>query len=132
MLLNFENLLLMDHSVTVHQKYLQLLMIESYNTRSNLNPSFMKQIFKAKVLPYNLKCSEKLQLPKAKANGLGIDTVRFVGGRLWETLPPQLKKSSFFKILKMHIKTHKCDDVKILSQFMFIIRLYCIFNLTSL
>ena len=106
---SFENLLLMDNSVTVHQRNLQLLMIEIYKTRNNLNPSFMKQIFEAKVLPYNLRCSEKLQLPKAKTTGLGIDTVRFVGGRVWETLPTELKTSSSLKIFKRHIKSHKCD-----------------------
>ena len=40
----------------------------------------MKHIFEEKVLPYNLRCSDKLQLPKGKTTGLGIDTVRFVGG----------------------------------------------------
>ena len=70
----------MDNSVTVHHRNMQLLMIEIYKARNNLNPSFMKQIFEAKVFPYNLRCSGKLQLPKATATGLGIDTVKFVGG----------------------------------------------------
>ena len=104
-----ENLLLMDNLVTVHQRKLQLLMIVVYKTRNNLNLSFMKQIFEAKVLPYNLRCSAKLQLPKAKTTGFGIDTVRFVGGRVWETLPLEPKKSSSLQIFKRHIKTHKCD-----------------------
>ena len=41
----FEKLLEMDSSVTVHQRNLQLLMVEIYKTKCNLNPSFMKQIF---------------------------------------------------------------------------------------
>ena len=41
----FEKLLEMDNSVTVHQRNLQLLMVEIYKTKYNLNPSFMKQIF---------------------------------------------------------------------------------------
>ena len=49
----FENLLLMDNSVAVHQRNLQLLMIEIYKTRHDLNSSFMKQILEEKVLPYN-------------------------------------------------------------------------------
>ena len=78
---SFGNLLLVDISVTAHQRNLQLLMTEIYKTRSNLNPSFMKQIFEAKALPYNPRCSDKLQLPKAKTTGLGIDAVRCVGGK---------------------------------------------------
>ena len=37
----FEKLLEMDNSVTVHQRNLQLLMVEIYKTKYNLNPSFM-------------------------------------------------------------------------------------------
>ena len=50
----FEKLLEMDNSVTVHQRNLQLLMVEIYKTKYNLNPSFMKQIFEEKEMPYNL------------------------------------------------------------------------------
>ena len=123
----------MDDSVTVHQRNLQLLMIEIYKTRNDLNPSFMKQISEEKVLPYNPRWSEKLQLPKAKTAGFGIDTVRFVGGRVWETLPPELKNSSSLKIFKGHIKTHKCDacNCRLCEHFypnlvFFMQRLYCI------
>ena len=76
---SFESLLPMDNSVTVHHRNLQLLMIEIYKTRNNLNPSFKKQIFEAKFLPYNLRCSKNLQLPKVKTTSHGINTVRFVG-----------------------------------------------------
>ena len=37
----FEKLLEMDNSVTVHQRNLQLLMMEIYKTKCNRNPSFM-------------------------------------------------------------------------------------------
>ena len=107
MFCSFENLLLMDNSLTVHQRNLKLPVVEICKTRNNLNPSFMKQIFEAKVLPYNLRCSEKLQLPKAKTTGLGT---RFVGGGEYgETLPPELKESSSLQVFKRDIKTHKCD-----------------------
>ena len=89
---SFENLLLMDNLVTVHQRNLQLLMIEIYKTRNNPNPNVMKQIFEVRVLPYKLRYSEKLQLPKAKTTGLGIDTVRFEEGTVQEMLPHELKK----------------------------------------
>ena len=55
-------------------------MIEIYKTKHDLSHSFMKQSSEEKVMPYNLKCSDKLQPPKAKTTGLGIDTVRFIGG----------------------------------------------------
>ena len=42
---SFDELLAMDNSVSVHQRNLQLLMIEIYKTKNNLNPSFMEDIF---------------------------------------------------------------------------------------
>ena len=41
-----------------------------YKTKYNLNPNFMKQIFEEKEMPYNLRCSDKLQLQKAKKPAL--------------------------------------------------------------
>ena len=106
---SFDKLLIIHNSVTIHQKNLQLLMIEIYKTKHDLNPSFMKQIFEEKVLPYNLRCCDKLQLPKAKTTALGIDTVRFVGGKVWEKLPPELKQSNSLQNFKRIMKVHKCD-----------------------
>ena len=99
----------MDDSVTVHQRYLQLLMAEIYKTNYDLNPNFVKQMFEEKAMPYNLRCSDKLQLPKAKTTCLGIDTVRFMGMKVWETLPPELKNSDSLQVFKRAIKAHKCQ-----------------------
>ena len=104
----FENLLEMDNSVTVPQRNLQLLMVEIYKTKYNLNSSFMKQIFEEKEMPYNLRCSDRLRLPKAKTTCLRIDAVRFMGKKVWETLPAELKNSDSLQVFKRVIKAHKC------------------------
>ena len=77
---SFDKLQLTGNLVTVHQRNSHLLTIETYKASHDLNPSFMRQIFEEKVLTYNLRCSDKLQLPQAKSSGLGLDTARFVGG----------------------------------------------------
>ena len=71
---SFKNVSPKDNSVTVPQRNLQFLMIEIYKTRHDLNTSIMKQICEEKALRYNLRCSDKLQLTKAKTTGLGIDS----------------------------------------------------------
>ena len=81
-----------------------MLTIEIYKTRNGLNPSFLRQICEEKVLPYNLRCSDKLQLPKAKTTGLGIDTVKFVGkGGVCEP-PPELKNQTPLIFSKAYFK----------------------------
>ena len=80
---NFEGLLIKSNSVPVHQRNLQLLLIEIYKTIINLNPSFMAEA--------NLRGSSNLVLRKARTNLYGIDTVRFVVQKLWQTLPKEIK-----------------------------------------
>ena len=65
---NFEVLLLKSNSVSVHQRNLQLLLIEIYITINNLNPPFIAEIFVTNSVPYNLRGSTNLVLPKARTN----------------------------------------------------------------
>ena len=51
----FESLLKRNNSVSLHQRNLQLLWVEIFKTKENLNPSFMKDIFIERTENYNLK-----------------------------------------------------------------------------
>ena len=44
-----------NKSLTIHQRNLQLLMIEIFKTKNNLNPTFMKDIFAEKSSYYSLR-----------------------------------------------------------------------------
>ena len=39
-------------------------------------------------------------LPRAKSSIYGIDTIRFIGEKLWQTLPREIKESQPLEILK--------------------------------
>ena len=52
-----------NKSLTVHQRNLQLLMIEIFKTKNNLNPTFMKDIFVVKNSYYSLRNPNHFQLP---------------------------------------------------------------------
>ena len=103
---NFESLLIKSNSVSVHQRKLQLLLIETYKAINNLNLSFMAEVFATNVAPYNLRGSTNPVLPKARINLYSIDTVRFVGQKLWQTLPKEIKESQTFEISKEMLKPY--------------------------
>ena len=63
-----KELLERENSVSIHQKNLQLLMIEIYKTRKRLNPSFMIEIFDEKTVPYQLRSMSNLNLPKVRTH----------------------------------------------------------------
>ena len=102
---SFQELLQKTNSVSIHKRNLQLLMVEIYKTKHNLNPSFMKQIFEDKILPYNLRNTGTLLLPKVRTTAYGVETVRFLGQRLWEKLPDALKNAKCLESFKREIKS---------------------------
>ena len=48
-------------------------MIEIYKSINGLNPSFMKNIFVERELPYNLRTSKGIILPQAKTSSFGTE-----------------------------------------------------------
>ena len=52
---SFKQLLEKEHSVTVHQKNLQVLVTEIFKVKNNLAPDIMKDVFELKEPPYNLR-----------------------------------------------------------------------------
>ena len=85
---------LKDNSVSVRQRNLQLLMIEIYKTENSLNPSFMEDIFVERPnIPYDLRNNDGLLVPRANTTAHGIETIRYVGSRLWNTLPSETRVS---------------------------------------
>jgi len=66
----FEGLLIKSKSVFFRN--FQLLLIEIYKTINDLNPSFTAEVFVTNVVPYNLRGSTNLVLPKASKNLLAL------------------------------------------------------------
>ena len=107
---NFEELLIKSNSVSVHRRNLQLLLTEIYKTINNLNPSFMAEVFVTKDVPYGLCGGNYLVLPKARTNLYGIDPIIFIGHKLWQNLPKEIKGSQSLEVFKRNIKSIKTLD----------------------
>ena len=101
---NFKELLSKSNSVSAHQINLQLLLTEIYKTVHNLNLTFMTQVFEEKDVPYNSWESNSLVLPKAKITLYGIDTIMYIGKKLWQALPTKIKESKSLEIFKQKNK----------------------------
>jgi len=78
---SFEDLLEKAESVSIHQRNLKLLATEIFKTQSNLNPSFMKQIFVQKDISYHLRsCRNTFALrPKTTGNGIEVHDLLDLG-----------------------------------------------------
>ena len=60
----------------------------------------MADVFATNVVPYNLRGSTNFILPIARTNLYGIDTVRFVGQKLWQLLRKEIKESQHWRSSK--------------------------------
>ena len=80
-----------NKSLTIHQCNFQLLMIEIFKTKYNLNPTFMKDIFTEKNNYYSLRNPNHSQLPKARTTIYGTQNIQLRGCSHWSSLPNSLK-----------------------------------------
>ena len=96
--------------VSIHVKNLQIFMTEMYKARSGLSPPSMKDIFAERNTGYNLRHGNDTQLPKVHTGTYGIETISFLGNRLWSTLPNIIKQASTLSIFKSHIKCRKGEN----------------------
>ena len=107
---SFDELLTKDNSVSVHQRNLQLLMIEIYKTKNSLNPSFMEDICVERPnITYDLRNKAGLLVPRANTTAHGIETIKYIGSRLWQTLPSENREYRTLEIFKGRIKNWKAD-----------------------
>ena len=58
-------------------------------------------------IPYNLRDNDGLLVTRANTTVYGIETIRYVGSRLWPTLPIKIKESRILEIFKGRIKNRQ-------------------------
>ena len=101
---SFEELLITDRSVSIHQRNLQLLVTEIYRTRMNLNPCFMKKIFAEREIHYNIRVTSNTYARRPRTTAFGLETLSFQGQNLWRDLPLHIKESGSVQHFKKEIK----------------------------
>ena len=103
---SFIKLLEKDNSVSIHQRNLQILAIEMFKVSNGLSPVLMNDIFKLRgEQTYNLRKLSQFYRPKV--NSIYNDTKRvpFLGPKIWDLVPNELKDignlAAFKKAIKM-------------------------------
>ena len=100
----FEALLAKNGETNIHTQNFRILMIEIYNMLNNTNPPFMQEYFIRKDVKYNLKTRDLLQIPAANSTKFGIDSIKFQGSLLWNSIPDLIKRASSAAIFKSNIR----------------------------
>ena len=99
-----------NSSITTHQRILQLLMIEIFKTKNDLNPTFMKDIFAKRDNYCCLRNINHLQLPKVRTTIDGTENIQYRSCFLWSSLPSCLRDCSTIQEFKRKIKQWNSDS----------------------
>ena len=106
--LNFSEILDLDNSVTLHQKNLQDLVTEIYKVKHGIAPEIMKDIFELQNPSYNLRSScNQFRRENIKTVHYGLQSVRYLGPKIWELVPNNIKCSNSSSKFKKFIKSWK-------------------------
>ena len=107
---SFNTLIEKDDSVSIHVKNLQTLMIEMFKTKENINPPFMREIFCERNVAYNLRNINEFLLPRVRTTIYGSDTIKYIGQRLWLSLPQHIRNAQSMNEFKKDIKSWNGAD----------------------
>ena len=66
-------------------------MTEIYETKGWLNPPFMKEIFMQRNISYSLRYGDDAQVPKVRRTSFGVESIAYLGNKLWQILPQENK-----------------------------------------
>ena len=106
----FEELLNIDKSVTIHHRNLQVLATELYKVHHGLAPELMNGIFKKINVTYNFRNDSTFEKRNVKYAYYGSETISFLGPKIWELLPSNIKDSENLNIFKSNIKSWKPEN----------------------
>ena len=100
----FKELLDKDKYVSVHHKNIQVLTTEIYKTVNGLAPTIMNSIFEIKNIEYNLRNKNNFKSRRINSVRYGIDSLTYLGPKIRNIFPEDIKKSESLNVFKTKIK----------------------------
>ena len=83
---------------------LRTLCLEIYKTLNDLNPAYMKEIYKKSVNRHSSRLNN-IEVPTINQVTYGKNSLRALGPKIWNCLPESIKSSQTLNVFKKSIKT---------------------------
>ena len=106
---SFETLLQNDKDITVHQRNLQILMIEVYKIIKGEAPAIMRNFFIFWENIHNIRNSQTINNENKSTVRYGLETISYRTPYLWASPPEEYKNLNSVGKFKEKIKNWKCE-----------------------
>ena len=85
----------------MHHKNIHALAIEMFKVFTKTSPGITQEVFQIKAPGYYfLRNQRDFVIPTVKSVNYGLESIRFLGPNIWESLPNSMKNKSQLKVLK--------------------------------
>ena len=115
-----------DKSVNIHNHNLRASVIEMYKTRHKISPSFIREIMMEEDPAYNTRSTTNVVLdannraeiskkstykvPKVNTVSFGKESFRWLGPKLWNSLPEETKHAKSLEVFRQKVKSMTFDQ----------------------
>ena len=107
---NFEELLNKDNFVSIHHNNVHALSIEMYEVANSVSGN-NDEVFKLKSNPhYNLRHTSQFSVDPIHSVYNAAESASFVGPKIWEQIPSEIRNKDSLKDFKREIKKWKPND----------------------
>ena len=108
---SFEELLVKDKSVSIHHKNIHALKIEMFKVYTKTSRKIMQEVFQMKDKGYYfLRNQIDFVIPTVKPVNYVLESIKFLGSKIWESLPNNLKNKELIESFKIDIKEWKPES----------------------
>ena len=100
----FQELLNKDNSFSIHRRNLQALATEMFKIHRGSSPDILREIFVPKKSLSNLHRNNTFERRQVHSVYHGTESLSFLGPKIWDLVPLQLKQSESLEVFKLKIK----------------------------
>ena len=104
---SFKKLLEQDKSSTMHTRNLQILAMEMFNVYRNIYLSIFSEIFHRRDINHNLQINSDFAIPNVRSVFHGSESISYLGPKIWDIVPLELKELTSVVAFKKGIKEWK-------------------------
>ena len=84
-----------------------MLATEMYKAKNNLSPPIIREIFQVNSGSYSLRNTNYFKLTRLNTVHNGVESVKYLGPKIWSILPQELQQSKSLSSFKEGIKSWK-------------------------